>query len=283
MMRLVHLAVMASVAAAALPGAAPAQRLPSGSGALVGIVRDAASGRPVARAHVCVVLPDARGTRWSRCAPVDSSAAFRVDSLPAGTLEVNVSCGTVRIFGERIASGEVRVSEGAATRRDWAVDTAVCDPRPLRSITGAFRGYYTPGFESSEFVPCMEDAWFVPSDSLRTGSLDQRRAWAILRGARFPDGFTPGDAPRDSYGNPRYYVHWRGTVTGPGSYGHMGVSIFEMRVDSVLELRAPRVDDCAPVQAARGDPRTLAPAGRAPADPASPGIPTLREKLRSRS
>lgn len=43
---------------------------------------------------------------------------------------------------------------------------------------------------------------------------------------------------------PKYYVRWRATVTGPGSYGHMGVGMYKMRVERVLEAREPGENDC---------------------------------------
>ena len=41
------------------------------------------------------------------------------------------------------------------------------------------------------------------------------------------------------------FVRWTGTLVGPGTYGHMGMSPFEFNVDSVLKVRAPRKGDCA--------------------------------------
>jgi hypothetical protein len=113
----------------------------------------------------------------------------------------------------------------------------------VRRVAGIFQGHYTPGFESSDFVPCSADGWFIPGDSLEAYKYDARRAW-VTWPQSVGDGVKWPDAPRDSYGNPRYYVRWRGTVVGPGHYGHMGVSPFEFVVDAVLELRPPTAKDC---------------------------------------
>jgi hypothetical protein len=48
----------------------------------------------------------------------------------------------------------------------------------------------------------------------------------------------------DTVRYPTFYVRWRGTLTGPCSYGHMGMATYEFVVDSVLEIRMPRPDDC---------------------------------------
>ena len=221
-----------------------AQR-PTGRAVLEGTVRDSATGKAVTRAHACVLLDSGNSMFYSICAPVDTStAAYRLDSLPAGRLPVSVSCGTVRPFAHALGSDSIMFSDSAAVQRNWVVGTAGCDPRPLRRVSGIFRGYYTPGFESSEFVPCVEDAWFLQSDSLRSKPYDERRAWAYLGRRSVPDNFKWPRAPEDDFGYRRYYVQWRGTVVGPGHYGHMGVSPFEIHVDSVLTLRAPRRGDC---------------------------------------
>lgn len=228
------------------PGVA-AQR-PTGRAVLAGTVLDAATGRAPLRFRICVSLPD-EPLEWQACALVDpASGQYRVDDLPRGRWVVLAGCSTMSIIGRLAAQDTVAVSATAPVRRDWRVSTKGCDPRPLRRVQGMFRGYYTPGFESSEFVPCAADAWFIPGDSLRTKPHDQRSAWARLQEGSLPRPFTWPQAPRDAYGNPRYYVDWRGTVIGPGNYGHMGVSSFEIQVDSVAEIRAPQTGDCQPLR-----------------------------------
>ncbi len=128
-------------------------------------------------------------------------------------------------------------------RHDWIVSSAGCDLRPLRQVSRIFTGHYTPGFESSKFVPCANDAWFVPTDSLDLYPYDAKEAWVTWRDAANQQVKWP-DAPRDEYKNPTYYVRWRGTLVGPGRYGHLGVSPFQFFVDSVLLLRAPTKNDC---------------------------------------
>lgn len=226
--------------------AAPAQR-PTGRALLVGTVRDSATGRAPARSAVCVSLPTLPRTTWRPCADVDTvSGAFRLDSLPPGRWSVEVVCATRDFFAHAMAKDSVAVSETAPARRDWRVTPSGCDPRPLRRISGMFRGYYTPGFESSEFAPCAADAWFLPGDSLRTRPYDERGAWAdfekgVLQGFQWPQ------APRDRDGNRRYYVQWRATVEGPGHYGHMGGAPFAIHVDSLAVVRAPEAGDCQPL------------------------------------
>ena len=224
------------------PSPAQARPLPR-TAAMFGMVRDSASGDPIHKAWVCAFIPAGLSSIESRCARVDTVGAYRLDSLPAVGMRVSVSCETIRGMGQGLAYDSVVFADSASLRRDWTVPTAGCDRRPVRRMAGVFRGHYTPGFESSEFVPCAADGWFIPGDSLDLYPFSARRAWTtwppgVGRGLKWPD------ARRDRYGNSRYYVRWRGTVVGPGRYGHLGVSAFEFVVDTVLELRAPRQRDC---------------------------------------
>jgi len=224
-----------------------AQR-PSGHSVLSGTVRDAATGGAARRTSVCAVLPG-HGVVWHDCAPVDTtSAEFRLDTLPRGHWRISVICATTGMFGHLVASDSVAVSEAAPVRRDWRVSSTGCDPRPMRRIQGTFRGYFSAGFESSEFLPCAADAWFVPGDSLAATPYDERRAWAEFEKGSIPAGFVWPEVPGDQYGDPRSYVQWRGTIEGPAHYGHMGMSPFEIRIDSVLTARPPRPGDCQPLR-----------------------------------
>jgi hypothetical protein len=222
---------------------ASAQSPATRTAAFEGVVRDESTGRPMQKTWVCAMIHHSSYGEY-RCAPVDSTGAYRLDSLPATGLRVDVGCETLRtLMQERLATDSVDLLSTERRRRDWTVSSVRCDPRPIRRVTGIFRGHYTPGFESSEFVPCAADAWFIPGDSLGSTTYDDRRAWAewkpgLMKRVNWPR------LPRDEYGNSRYYVRWRATVVGPGRYGHMGVSAFEIRVDSVLDLRAPTNRDC---------------------------------------
>jgi hypothetical protein len=210
---------------------------------LAGIVRDSGSLHYPRTFSICTWVPRDRSMYSLRCAQVDTLGSYRLDNLPLTGLRISVQCETLRGYGKSVASDSVVFSDTGLVRRDWVVPSVGCDLRPMRQVTGIFRGHYTPGFESSEFIPCKADAWFIPSDSLNTYPYDAKHAWASWRAAsRQKLNWTP--APRDQSGNPTYYVRWRGTVVGPGRYGHLGVAPFRFFVDSVLELRAPGKKDC---------------------------------------
>ena len=212
---------------------------------LTGSVMDSVSGTPVQKAWVCIRLPLKPSVSLSRCSRVDTLGEYVLDSLPLDPIEVTLTCESLRALGKLLAIDTISAVASAAPRHDWVVSTSGCDPRPVRRVVGIFRGHYTPGFESSEFVPCPSDAWFLPGDSLDIYPFDARRAWATWpRHYRTDIQVRWPDAPRDAWGNPRYFIRWRGTVVGPGRYGHLGVSLFEFRVDSILEVRIPAQGDC---------------------------------------
>ncbi|HET7551681.1 MAG TPA: hypothetical protein VFK04_10325 [Gemmatimonadaceae bacterium] len=221
---------------------AQARPLPRG-GVISGTVRDSTSGLAARRISVCAYIRHSPSGLEYRCAVVDTLGHYRLDNLPVTGVRVDVQCATIVGLGKGLADDSISLAETAHLRRDWTVSTAGCDHRPVRRVTGVFRGHYRSGFESSEFVPCAADAWFISGDSLDSYRTDARRAWATWRPDAGKELKWP-DVPLDDNGNPRYYVRWRGTVVGPGHYGHMGVSPFEFLVDTVLELRRPGPQDC---------------------------------------
>lgn len=235
-------AVLASLAV--IVRAADAQSLGTGAATLEGVVRDSGSGQPMHKAWVCVSVRLSESSFRNRCGRTDSLGVYRADSIPSGQRQVWVACETMRgLGGKNLASDSMTFDGSTGVRRDWAVSNIGCDLRRIRRVTAIFRGHYTPGFESSEFVPCPADGWFVPGDSLDKYPFNNRRAW-VEWWPGFRQRLEWPEVRRDEYGYPRYYVRWRGTVVGPGRYGHMGVSAFEIQVDSVMELRAPSKRDC---------------------------------------
>jgi hypothetical protein len=209
--------------------------------AFSGLILDSASGKPPRKTQICPIMQT--GPTWvsGPCARPDSLGRYRLDNLLLTTIQISVDCETARGFGKNLAREILLVSEPKEVVRNWTISTAGCDLRPMRSVTRIFSGFWTPGFEASEFIPCPGDSWSLPSDSLPPDYSSQR-AWAMLgkraRVEKWPD------APRDAYGNPQFYVAWRGTLEGPGHYGHFGMSAFSFVADSIVQIRARRPGDC---------------------------------------
>lgn len=237
-----------------LPGGA----YPQQTRHLFGSAVDSASGAALQRSWVCASIRTGIASSLSRCSAIDDQGRYSLDSLPMESVEITLACDQVRGFGKRLATDTLRPGTSNEVLRDWVASTAGCDRRPIRKLSGIFGGHYTPGFESSEFIPCASDGWFLLSDSLDTYSYDARRAWVTWPPSAPTDSLlTWPEVPADAWGNPRYYVRWRGTVVGPGRYGHMGVSPFEFMVDSVLEVSVPARNDCLSARESAGHQRRV--------------------------
>ena len=186
---------------------------------LAGVIWDSVSGRPITRG--AVVLNDAVAVS------LDRRGEFRFAAIPdTGALRIKVWCKTSSIFShtlvERPLDRDQRLS-----RLKFPVDGEACDLRPLYEISGVFVGHWRSGFEESEFVPCGVGpaAWV----DLAPG---------VAEGVRWPRG-------GDKY-YPRYFVRFRGTLEGPGRYGHMGAASHHILISKILEVREPARGDCSP-------------------------------------
>jgi len=144
-----------------------------------------------------------------------------------------------RINWHKVAERVVDIRPGTDSVVNFQITLAGCSEPPEHTWTCEFRGHYTYGFESSDFTPCEEKL-----ERLDGTAYGGEAQWVWV------ESFAPGaekgvkwPKPNDRY-YPKYYVRWRATVTGPGSYGHMGVGMYQMRVERVLEVREPRANDC---------------------------------------
>jgi hypothetical protein len=213
------------------------------SGGLTGVIRDSVSMKPLEKLWACAQVQGVPSYS-PRCVQVDSAGRYRLDSLPPLHTPVRVMCTWIgRQMGILIGLDTIPVPVSGYATHDMTVPTTGCDPRPVRRVKGIFRGHYTPGFESSEFIPCPSDSWIIPGDSIQPSS-PFASAWATWPDKRFSASPPWPKAPRGRSGNATYFVRWRGTVVGPGNYGHMGMSGFEFMIDSLLEIRAPGRRDC---------------------------------------
>ena len=158
---------------------------------------------------------------------------------------MELHCPSRTMLGRELASLEVVIESGNATVMNYEVAPGACYEPPYSERTGVFRGHWVPGFESSEFIPCPDSSLGIGSDLLPGKRVRKSSAWATLSpAARSQSIDWPDGAPKDAWGNPRYFVVWSGTLKGPGTYGHLGVSEFEMLVDSIAFTRIPGDDDC---------------------------------------
>ena len=144
-----------------------------------------------------------------------------------------------RINWRKVAERVVDINPHTDSLVNFQITLAGCNEPPVHTWTAEFRGHYTFGFESSDFRPCEGKL-----ERLTGTVYDGDPQWVWVESFA-PDAVKEVKWPKgnDPY-YPNYYVRWRATVTGPGSYGHMGVGMYQMRVERVLEVRDPRDNDC---------------------------------------
>jgi hypothetical protein len=138
------------------------------------------------------------------------------------------------------------LSPGEERQLDFSLPRGICDRPATSSVMGIYRGHYRAGYETTLFLPCPAPG--VPGRLIGhqrdSSGVIGTHAWVSYRaGVRVRWEDLP-EVPRDR-GLAVYYVQWRGTLSGPGSYGHMGVAEYAFQVDSILEMRAPGAGDCA--------------------------------------
>ena len=211
---------------------------------VVGVATDSVSDAPIQKAVVCS-LPRRGQSGLMRCDELNEQGEYRLDSLPSDSVTISLSCSVIAGLGKLLDRATIPPGTADPQIHNWRVSSQGCDLRPVRHLRGTFRGHYSGGFEESRFVPCPSDAWFEPGDSLDSYRYDARQAWvAWPKDTALGDSIMWPDVPRDRWGNVRYYIRWRGTVVGPGRYGHMGAAPFNFTPDSILEVMVPSQDDC---------------------------------------
>ena len=210
------------------------------SGVVRGTIRDRATGAPVVGAKVTIRCPGCFGRR-----PTDSLGGYEINRVPPGIHQVELHCPSRTSLGSELARLEVEVERGATTVLTYEVAPGACYEPPYSERTGLFRGHWVAGFEESDFKPCPDSTLGIGTRLLPGIRPYGSSAWATLSPAARSQAIDwPDGAPRDAWGSARYFVVWRGTLKGPGMYGHLGVSQFEMLVDSIVLARIPGENDC---------------------------------------
>lgn len=209
-------------------------------GVVRGTVRDSATGAPVVGVKATVRCEGCYGRH-----PTDSLGNFRIMRVRPGLHPLEFHCPSRTMLGRELGNVEVMVEQGAEAVVNFSVPPGACYEPPYSERKGVFRGQWTTGFEASEFIPCPDSALGVTRPML-PGKRYWTSAWATLSPAAREQRIDwPDDAPRDAWGSPRYFVIWRGTLKGPGMYGHLGVGAFEMVVDEIVLATTPGSDECA--------------------------------------
>jgi hypothetical protein len=193
-------------------------------------VVDSISGEPLAHANV-QTFP------WTGLKATDSSGSVTLRKMPLwATLEIN--CPTWRLpLGPRIYQEQLILK---AANKDTTIVKRVPTSTCLEKtpVDRECRGHWTTAFEESLFWPC--EGLPMQADSLRPV---QRSIWAQMaphvdaRGVKWPEFSEPVE-------HATVYIRAAGTLDGPGHYGHLGVSGYQLTIDKIFEVRLSSPNDC---------------------------------------
>ncbi len=118
------------------------------------------------------------------------------------------------------------------------VDLGRCGTLPTKQ-RARFAGMYIPEFESSLFFPC--DGLPAPAQKRFSGS---HAAWADVP-KEVASALVWAQTRESVIGeDDGFYIEWTGTLIGPGSYGHMGMSLFEFKAEAVHDTSDKRPASC---------------------------------------
>ncbi len=220
-----------------------AQGTSDSTGIISGWVIDTSRHVPLERAWACARRRPSPGpVIMAFCDRPDTSGAFALPRLAVGRYVVYFSCYTDQGSSITLDSAVVDVVARTNLEATYRTHTSGCDPRPEVIMRGMFRGHYGSGFELSEFTPCPNTAWPSTQDTLSRRDERFTRAWVEFTPRAQQSTVWPRQRVRRD--QVRYYVEWQGMLLGPGHYGHLSSSVYELHVDSVLKVREARRDDC---------------------------------------
>src|SRR3954462_1632788 len=201
--------------------------------AVYGRITDSASGVPIPGMRI-------RVDGMTGIAGSDTAGWYLLFGQQPGVRRVSFYCPTRRrLSWRKVTERAVNIGPHTDSLVNFQMTLTGCVEPPVHTWTAEFRGHYTFGFESSDFTPCenkLERLDGTAYDGEKQYVWIETFARDAVKGITWPE-------KNDPY-YPKYYVRWLATVTGPGSYGHMGVGMYQMRVDRVLEARDPRANDC---------------------------------------
>jgi hypothetical protein len=203
--------------------------------AIYGKVYDSITGRPIPR--LPIEFESQKGLSFS-----DSLGWYLKFEAPVGQQVLVFRCPTRRRWWGRVfARRPVNIYPGEDDIVDLYVPLVGCDEPPETTREVETAGYYKYGFEASDFTPCAP----LPVPDL-TGTAYEGAGGDVWvewdPKAEAPARPWPKPSNEDPW--PTVFVRWQGRLTGPGSYGHLGVGLYRLTVTKVLEVRPPGDRDC---------------------------------------
>jgi hypothetical protein len=123
---------------------------------------------------------------------------------------------------------------------DISVDMRRCEDVPIDTVRIRIRGVLSEGFEDGFFTPCK------PFNQIKLGGYRDFSGLASLdftKSASASLGGWPKVKPVRGYY--KTFLDVEGDLIGPGSYGHMGLAIYLLKVTRVVSAKAASKRACA--------------------------------------
>jgi hypothetical protein len=203
-------------------------------GNIRGTVRDVSTGRPVPR--VPIRVDERGGTGFS-----DSLGHFWLWGFAPGKRRIIVQCPTRRAFldGKMATSFTIQAPPRMNDTFDINVDMRNCIDPEITTVRVRTRGVWSVGFEDGFFTPCQ------PFTQIPTGAY---RDWSHMAYLTFsgpgidPPGGWPDVKPTNGYY--KFFVVADADLIGPGSYGHLGMATFLLKVTHIVSAKAASKTAC---------------------------------------
>lgn len=120
------------------------------------------------------------------------------------------------------------------------VDVSQCHEPPVRRQRLRMMGIYNTGFEVSSFLPCTG----MPAEA--DYYEESGFYWADMPTSLHKTILSRGSTLYGNGSTRTLYVEWLGTATGPGQYGHMGMALYQLDVDTLYKVSSQIPATCRP-------------------------------------
>jgi hypothetical protein len=203
-------------------------------GNIHGTIRDASTGAPVPR--VPIRVDERGGTGFS-----DSLGHFWLWGFAPGQRKIIVQCPARRSFdgGKVATSFNIQAPPRMNDTFDINIDMRNCKDPEVMTVHVRTRGLWSIGFEDGFFTPCQ------PFTQIPLGAY---RDWSHMAYLTFsspgidPPGGWPDIKPTNGYY--KIFVVADADLIGPGSYGHLGIATYLLKVTRVVSAKAASKTAC---------------------------------------
>ncbi len=197
-------------------------------GKIVAAAYDVSDGRPYKGVRVSASAPNIYGRH-----PTSADGKVKFNDVPAGTWSVTAICPSKTIAGREILKIEVSVRPEQTTTLEIALPNGFCKEPEYSVRPMTIAGHFMHGFELNRMSPCNPGAL-----DLTKNTWGEPRIWVVL----------PAESSAEIDPDVTHYIEARGTLKGPGRFGHFGMSAYEFEIDEILSHEVVAETDCSQVE-----------------------------------